>query len=312
MQKRPFFSKRRAQGFSPPSVGSIFNPSALVGKSTPRFLLWSNTLSQTAKAVYGALLWRADAQGVAFPSLAYIAHDIGSGTTAVENAISALVEAGWIRRTRGTRRPDGTRGVNRYEFLWSRHWHDAWIYQQLLIQNKGRTATGVQVYERLVDHPKPGSAIAREEALTWWRHKNGKPGQATEEGEPKTGDGPTPENVEKDFLPHEPVVATMLSQWTSRPYAMAPTKGDRDALEAVLKKYPPERVTSIIDYYLDRVLTDGKKVLGEAVRESTIESYHEAWLVASAVDLKLSGDDLLHPERFGTWWSKLRKTRLKK
>lgn len=312
MQKRPFFRKSRVEAFSPPPVGSAFHPSALVGKSTPRFLLWNHSLSQSAKAVYGALLWRADAQGVAFPSLAYIAHDIGSGTTAVEDAVSALVKAGWIRRTRGARRPDGTRGVNRYEFLWSRHWQDAWIYQQLLIEKKGRTGTGVQVYERLVDHPQPGSVIAREEALTWRRHKNRKPDPVIEKGEPKTGDGPTPENVKKDFLPNEPAVAAILSEWTSRPYAMAPTKSDRDAIEAVLKKYPPKRVANVIDYYLDRVWTDGKKILGEAVSESTIESYHEAWLVASVIDLKLSGDDLLHPERFGRWWSKLKKTRLKK
>jgi len=42
------------------------------------------------------------------------------------------------------------------------------------------------------------------------------------------------------------------------------------------------------------------------------ELYREAWLTASVVDLKLSGDDLHHPERFGRWWSNLKKMRLRK
>jgi len=311
MQKRPFFKKSRVEAFIPPGVGSVFNPAALVGKSTPRFLWWSHSLSQTAKAVYGALLWRADAKGVAFPSMAFLAHEVGAGTTAVEDAVSALVKAGWVRKTRGARRPDGRCEVNRYEFLWSSHWNLAWIYQRLLAENKGRTGTAVRVYERMVDHPQPGSQVSREEALTWWRQKTRKPGRLLEEPEKKIGEEPTPENVEKTSLPPLREIVAMLHRWTSHTDVAAPAETDRDALESALKIYSPGRAANIIDYYLDRVLTDGTKTLSEAVSKPTVESYREAWLVASVVDLRLSGDDLLHPERFGRWWSTLRKTRLR-
>jgi len=171
-----------------------------------------------------------------------------TGTTAVEDAVAALVKAGWIRRTRGARRQNGTPEVNRYEFLWSRHWRLAWICQRLLTEHKGRTDAAVRVYERLVDHPQPGTQIAREEAFTWRRHKTWKPSDVLEEPDTKTEDGPSPENVEEHSLLPVAKIDTITDRWTSVPWAITPTETDRDALEAALKNCPAERVENIIGY----------------------------------------------------------------
>ena len=315
MQKTPFFRRDRAAGYTPPAVGSPFCPSVLVGKSMPRFLGWNNSLAKTAKDVYRILLLRADANGIAYPSVAHMAHEIGGGTTAVENGIAALIRGGWIRRERGPRRADGTREVNRYQFLWDRHWQLAWMYQQLLGENKGKTDAAVHVYGLLVDHRQPGSWMARQEALTWTRHKGPKPGPATAEirdqTSPATGHGPTPETVEDIHIARQPAIAEIISKWKLFPFCMMPTKRDMDTIGTILKRYPPQLVADIIDYYVHKVWTDGRKVLGEAVSAAVVQSYWANWYAISVVDLRLSGDELHHPERHASWWSRLKKRKLK-
>jgi predicted transcriptional regulator len=315
MQKTPFFRKDRAAGFIPPAVGTPFCPSVLVGKSIPRFLCWNNHLSESAKDVYRILILRMNASGIAFPSIAHVAHEIGRGTTAVEDAIAKLVQSGWIRRERGARKADGTRESNRYQFLWSRHWQLAWTYQQLLGQSKGRTDAAVHVYQLLVEHRKPGSWKAREEALTWARHKGRKSGLTDAEirdpVEPVTGDRPHPETVEDSHIASQPALAEIVSKWKLFPFCMPPARTDMDATAKVLKKYPPGLVTDIVDYYVHKVWTDGRKVLGEAVSTAVVESYWTNWYAISVVDLRLSGDELHHPERHPSWWSHLKKRKLK-